>query len=133
PQPPKTAAIPRRRRKKTIVATAFDEYNADDNDLSLKAQKRLYNWEKPRRQAPRKFYLKEQRVKFSKKRRTLRPGEIIPGGLSAQQLFVGIFYPCLLACKLHMFDVGFMTSSVDLLVDRLCVTSVIYLLSCVAT
>uniref|UniRef100_A0A2H1W4F1 SFRICE_000645 n=1 Tax=Spodoptera frugiperda TaxID=7108 RepID=A0A2H1W4F1_SPOFR len=28
------------------------------NDLSLKEQKRLHNWEKPSRQAPRKFYLK---------------------------------------------------------------------------
>ncbi|KAF9823135.1 hypothetical protein SFRURICE_019615, partial [Spodoptera frugiperda] len=28
------------------------------DDLSLKAQKRLHNWEKPSRQAPRKFYLK---------------------------------------------------------------------------
>ncbi|KAF9797982.1 hypothetical protein SFRURICE_020748, partial [Spodoptera frugiperda] len=64
-----------------------------------------------------KAYFKEQRVKFPKKRSILRPGEVIvPCGLSAQLLFVG---------KLHMCDEGFVTSSVDLLIDPICATSVI--------
>ncbi|KAF9811960.1 hypothetical protein SFRURICE_021317 [Spodoptera frugiperda] len=71
---------------------------------------------------------------FFKKRRILRKGEVIvSGGLSAQLFFVGIFYPCVFACKLLRCDVAFMRSSVDLFVDRLYATSVISHLSCVAT
>ncbi|KAF9799066.1 hypothetical protein SFRURICE_008576 [Spodoptera frugiperda] len=51
-----------------------------------------------------------------KKSRILRPGEVtVPSGLVLELLFVGTFYPCLFACKHH----------IDLLVDRLCATSVI--------
>lgn len=62
---------------------------------------------------------------------------IVPGRLSAHHLilFLGIFYEYLFAfaCKLHLCDVRFMTSPVDLFVERLCPISVICHLSCFAT
>ncbi|KAF9808847.1 hypothetical protein SFRURICE_010941 [Spodoptera frugiperda] len=65
-------------------------------------------------------------IQFPKKRRILRPGEVIVAGrLSVPTVVRWAF--------LSMCDVGFMTSSVDLLVDRLCATFDICHLSCVAT
>ncbi|KAF9796426.1 hypothetical protein SFRURICE_004385, partial [Spodoptera frugiperda] len=73
-------------------------------------------------------------VKAPKKRRIFQPGTVIVSGeLSALLLVVGIFYPCLFTCKLHMCDVVFMTSSIHYFVDRLCATSIICHLPRVAT
>ncbi|KAF9796012.1 hypothetical protein SFRURICE_010109 [Spodoptera frugiperda] len=44
--------------------------------------------------------------------------QAMPSMISAQLLFVRIFYPCLFACKLHMYDIGFLSSPVDLFAHR---------------